>query len=109
MMMIIHALEHVGVGVRFIETIAMQFETATFCETNKDLLIEPRYLILVPVSAGLELMLIDRHPGPTEVLAFDRLDLDCLSSGIDYLVREALLVVAIIALLKPEVIVSPTG
>jgi hypothetical protein len=108
-MLTIHALEHVGVGVRCIESIGMQFEPATFSETNKDLLIESCDLILVPVSAGLELMLIDRYPGPTEVLTIERLDLDCLSSGIDYLVREALLVLAIVALLKPEVIVSPTG
>jgi hypothetical protein len=102
-MMGAHALEHVG--VRFIGgSIGMQFEPATFCKANKDLPIESRDLILEIVATGFELMLIDGYPGPTEVLLIERFDLDCLSSSVDDLVREALSVLAIVALLKPEVI-----
>jgi hypothetical protein len=107
MMVVGHALEHVG--VRFIESIGMKFEPATFGKANKDLLIESRDFILVIISTGMELMLVDRHPGPTEVLTIERLDLDCLNSCIDDLVREALLVLVIVARLKPEVVAVTTG
>jgi hypothetical protein len=106
MMVIAHALV-VRVGIT--ESIRIQFETATFGKANKDLLIESRDSILVIFSTGFELMLIDRHPGPTEVLTIERLDLYCLNSCIDDLVREALLVIVIVALLKPEVVIFLAG
>jgi hypothetical protein len=76
MMLAAQALEITG--VRFIgESIGMRFEPANFRKVNDDLQIEPCDFIRVcVVTTGFELMHVDLSPGPTEVLAIERLDLD---------------------------------
>jgi hypothetical protein len=105
MMLAAQALEIAG--VRFIgESIGMRFEPANFRKVNDDLQIEPCDFIRVcEVTTGFELMLVDHSPGPTEVLATERLDLDCTNRLINDFVREVLFILVIVALFQPEVVV----
>ena len=103
-----HALETLGLRLVF-ESNGMQFPPATFLKANEDLSIETRFFICVfVVTTGFELTLVDSSPGPAEVLANKRLELDGMNRLINDLVSEALMNVTA-AFFKPDVVVVIAG